>query len=295
MTRTRSTVTGTPHRRPRLSTNAASESASARRAWLTCRTWRVRPRRGRRARSAWRSATESAPPDTPTKTVSPPASIPWRRIVRRTFSTNSVPVVTFGLEPDPHLPVLEVFLLPDGDGLLQAVDGEAAGLEGLGPVGRRHGDDDAGLPDLEPPDPVRPRDRFHARPAGVDHLADLPHLGFGRRRGGLFRRREERDRRPSGEVPRVRGPRAHGGSQDAGDRPDGPRPLAGRESGRDGSPGGTARDWGGQRHHRRVGGPPGRGLRGLPLRHRPPEGDRPRLEEGVLRGRGGVGRAPVRM
>ena len=85
-----------------------------------------RARRGDRSR-----ATESAPPETATKTVSPPASIAWRRMVRATRVARLVSVITFRLQAHPDLPVLEVFLLPDRHGPLERVDGEAAGLEGL--------------------------------------------------------------------------------------------------------------------------------------------------------------------
>ncbi len=63
---------------------------------------------------------------------------------------------------------------------------------------------------------------------------------------------------------------------------------------------GVVREETGGRHvkyleYRRLLAAPRRGLRGLPLRHRHAQGDRARLEEGVLRGRGGLGRPPRRM
>ncbi len=70
-----------------------------------------------------------------------------------------VAVVTFRLQSHPHLAVLEVFLLPHRHRLLERVDGEVAGLEGLAAVRRGHRDHHAGLADLEPADPVHEGDR----------------------------------------------------------------------------------------------------------------------------------------
>ena len=100
-----------------------------------------------------------------TKTTSPLWVIPERRMASRASALRSVPVVTFALEADPDLPVLEVLLLPDGHGLLERVDGEAAGLDGLAPVRRGDGDHDARLADLEPADPVQERHAAHSGPA----------------------------------------------------------------------------------------------------------------------------------
>ena len=78
---TRSTSTGTPSRVPSARTKSASRAESARRPWSTCSTCSVRRQAGASAVRTARRATESAPPDTATKTVSPPASIAWRRRV----------------------------------------------------------------------------------------------------------------------------------------------------------------------------------------------------------------------
>ena len=51
-------------------------------------------------------------------------------------ATRLVTMVTLGLQAHPHLAVLEVLLLPDRHRLLQGIDGEAAGLEGLAAVAR---------------------------------------------------------------------------------------------------------------------------------------------------------------
>src|SRR5206468_3405525 len=137
-----------PSRSPSLRTNSASRAESARSPWSTWSTWSRRPHAGASVASTWRRATESAPPDTATKTVSPPASIAWRRIVR---STRSSRVTTLpALESHPDLAVLEVLLLPDGHRALERVDRVLARLEGLVTMGRRHGDEDARLADLEP-------------------------------------------------------------------------------------------------------------------------------------------------
>ena len=60
-------------------------------------------------------------------------------------------------------------------------------------------------------------------------------------------------------------------------------------------PRGAARDRRVERAHRGVHRPPGRGLRRLPLRHRHAQGDGADLEEGIFRGRRGVGGAAVGM
>src|SRR5947199_85500 len=137
-----------PSRSPSLRTNSASRAESARSPWSTWSAWSRRPHAGASVASTWRRATESAPPDTATKTVSPPASIAWRRIVR---STRSSRVTTLpALESHPDLAVLEVLLLPDGHRALERVDRVLARLERLVTMRRRHGDEDARLADLPP-------------------------------------------------------------------------------------------------------------------------------------------------
>src|SRR5579872_5580924 len=74
-----------------------------------------------------------------------------------------------GLRPfDPGLAVRGELLLPDGDGLLEAVDAVPARLERLRTVRAGHRDDHRGLADLQPARPVRDGDP-RVRPA----LADL--------------------------------------------------------------------------------------------------------------------------
>src|ERR671934_2333589 len=104
----------------------------------------VRSRDGASSISTWSSATESAPPDTATKTRSPPASIAWRRIVSAARTTSGLAA----LESDPHLSVFEVLLLPHGHRALQRVDRVLAGGERLPAMRGRHGDEHARLPDL---------------------------------------------------------------------------------------------------------------------------------------------------
>src|SRR5262245_19178994 len=182
-------------------------------------TERRRPRTGATSTRTSSSATESAPPETATRTVSPPRSIPWRRIVRSARAASAemaepsgalVPVLTLRLEPDPDLAVLEVFLLPHRDGFLQRVDGEVAGLEGLAPVGRGHGDHHARLADLEPADAMDHRHADRRGPARPDRPGDLPHLGEGHGRVRLVL--EELHPAPPRLVP-----------HDAGKQRDGPR------------------------------------------------------------------------
>src|SRR5439155_23607651 len=123
--------------------------------------------------------TESAPPETPIRTVSPPASIAWRRMVRSAAWTRSTG--SAALQADPHLAVLEVLLLPHGDGALERVDRVATGLEGVAAVRGGHGDQHGRFADLEPADTMQHGDAAHAGPASADGGADLPHLGLGHR------------------------------------------------------------------------------------------------------------------
>src|SRR5256886_16881515 len=97
----------------------------------------------------WSSATESAPPETATKTVSPPASIAWRRIVRSRCARRANRLAA--LEPYPDLAVLEVLLLPHRNGPLERVDRVPARFQGIAAVLVGAGDQHAGLADLEPP------------------------------------------------------------------------------------------------------------------------------------------------
>src|SRR2546425_10656042 len=169
-----------PSRSPSLRTNSASRAESARSPWSTWSAWSRRPHAGASVASTWRRATESAPPDTATKTLSPPASIAWRRIVRSTRSSRVTMLPA--LETHPDLAVLEVLLLPNGHRALERVDRVLAGLERLRAVRRRHGDEHARLADLEPADAVEHRDAAHPGPARADPLADLAHLRLRHRR-----------------------------------------------------------------------------------------------------------------
>src|SRR5439155_17671506 len=125
------------------------------------------------------------PPETATKTASPPWSNPWRRMAARTRSARLSAMLTLRLEPHPDLAVLEVFLLPHRYRLLQRVDGEVARLEGLAAMGRRDGDHHARLADLEPPHAMHERQPRDVRPPDAHRRRDLPHLGLGHRRVGL--------------------------------------------------------------------------------------------------------------
>src|SRR5206468_2208624 len=172
--------TGTPGGWPSRRTASASRAESARNPWSTWSAWSRRLHAGASAASECRSATESAPPDTATKTHSPPASIAWRRMVRSTRSSTVTRLSA--LETDPDLAVLEVLLLPDGHRPLERVDRVPARLERLRAVRRRHGDEHARLTDLEPADAVEHRHPPHPGPARADSLADLTHLRLRHRR-----------------------------------------------------------------------------------------------------------------
>src|SRR2546427_1604159 len=135
---------------------------------------------GARLDRRWSSATESAPPETATKTVSPPASIAWRRMARSTCSRGANSLAA--LEPHPNLAVLEVLLLPHRHRALERVDRVPAGLEGIAAMRGGDGDEHARLADLEPPGAVQHRDAAHPGPARAHGLADLAHLHLGHRR-----------------------------------------------------------------------------------------------------------------
>ncbi len=67
--------------------------------------------------------------------------------------------------PDPLCTLRPDFFLPDRDGVLEGVDGEPAGLEGLTAVRGRRGDGDANIPNLEGAEPVGDGDP-HTPPFG---------------------------------------------------------------------------------------------------------------------------------
>src|SRR5262245_8297224 len=96
-------------------------------------------------------------------------AVPWPWLRGRRLS----------LKSDPHRAVLEDLALPDRHGLLQAVDGEVARLEGVAPMGGGHGDHDTRLADRKPPDAVDQRHLLDLGPPLVDGLADLLQLRLG--------------------------------------------------------------------------------------------------------------------
>src|SRR5262245_60842500 len=140
---------------------------------------RVSSKIGASSRRTCRSATESLPPETATRTVSPPVSIPWWRMVRSTVWAR--PTLA-SLQPHPDFAVLEVLLLPHRDGALERVDRVAARVEGVAPMRSGHGDEHRGLADLEPADAVQDGHALDLGPARADRLPDLAELGLGHRR-----------------------------------------------------------------------------------------------------------------
>src|ERR1700752_1694241 len=143
---------------------------------MTCS---VRLKVGASSRRTCRSATESLPPETAIRTVSPPVSIPWRRMVRATVWASAT---LAPLQAYPDLAVLEMLLLPHRDGALERVDRVAARVEGVAPMRGGHGDEHRGLADLEPADAMQDGDTLDLGPARADRLADLAQLGLGHRR-----------------------------------------------------------------------------------------------------------------
>src|SRR5215831_4845024 len=158
-------------------TNPASASASGRRPWCTWTAWRAQAPSAASEWSTSSRATESAPPETAIKTVSPPWSIPERRRAVVTSEGWSVTVIAVALQSDPDLTVLEELLLPDGHRRLEGVDGETTGVESLCSMGRGDSDHHARLADLETPDPVHESDTAHSRPALAYRRGDFAHLG----------------------------------------------------------------------------------------------------------------------
>ncbi len=85
----------------------------------------------------------------------------------------------FAIGPDGA--VGEVFFFPDGDGALQRVDGEAAGVEGGGAMGSADGDEDAGFSNFEAAKAVRYGDAIDGEflmNAGGDFFQLLQRHGF---------------------------------------------------------------------------------------------------------------------
>src|SRR6185295_3309881 len=106
-------------------------------------------------------------------------------MVSWTRATRLVTMLTLGLQTHPHLAVLEVLLLPDRHRLLEGIDGEATGLEGLAAVGRGDRDHHTRLPDLEAADAMHEGDAIDDGPAHPDGGRDLPHLRERHRPVGL--------------------------------------------------------------------------------------------------------------
>src|SRR5262249_36997022 len=125
---------------------------------------------------------ESPPPDTPIKTVSPPASIAWRRMKS---STRARSFTSPPLEAHPYLAILEVLFLPDRHRLLQGVDGEFAGVERLASMSGRHSDEHTRFPDRQPARPVLHGHPPNAGPARANDGGDFAHLDLGHGRVGF--------------------------------------------------------------------------------------------------------------
>src|SRR5256885_17134696 len=133
----------------------------------------MRSRRSRRrtwtrstARSPLREPSRRAPPASAWCSTS--ASPALLRQVTRATSSN------LGPAPDPFLPTLVRFLLPERDVLLERVDRLLARSEGILAVRRRNGDHDARLADLHATRPVVDRDLAHVV-ARLQPLGDLRH------------------------------------------------------------------------------------------------------------------------
>src|SRR5437899_6342239 len=189
--------TGQPRSVARRATKRASSSASGRRPWWTWQMARRQPCSGASSASAWRSATESGPPETATSTRAPAgigaSPTTAARTAKRSVDAGSpedgpTPRSMGGaasarggrlpLESHPDGAVLEDLALPDGDELLQGIDGELTGLEGLAAVGRGDGDDHAGFADLEASDSMDDGHLADAGEAAVGGLTDLLQLGL---------------------------------------------------------------------------------------------------------------------
>src|SRR6266436_324044 len=89
-----------------------------------------------------------------------------------------------GLAADPDFAALEIFLLPDRDDFLEPIDREAAGLERLRPMGRRHRNRNRGLADRDHADAMLNRDT-HYPPAFAGLTRQLAHLAERHRLVGL--------------------------------------------------------------------------------------------------------------
>src|SRR5207302_8330939 len=67
----------------------------------------------------------------------------------------------FSLGPDSAIG--EILFLPNGDRVLERIDGEAAGIEGGAAVWRADGDQDAGFADLQAPQPMQHGDAMNGK------------------------------------------------------------------------------------------------------------------------------------
>jgi hypothetical protein len=80
----------------------------------------------------------------------------------------------FPISPDGA--VLEEFLFPDGDGALEGVDGEAAGVKGASAMRGTDGDEDAGFTDLEATEAMNNGEAVDGE-FFVDGVANFAHFG----------------------------------------------------------------------------------------------------------------------
>jgi hypothetical protein len=82
----------------------------------------------------------------------------------------------FSVGPDGA--IFEELLLPDGDGALEGVDGEAASVKGCGAMGGAYGDEDAGFADFKAAEAVDNSQPMDGEPF-VDGVADLANFREG--------------------------------------------------------------------------------------------------------------------
>src|SRR5580693_5702825 len=88
------------------------------------------------------------------------------------------------LTADPDFAALEMFLLPDRDDFLQAIDGEAARLERLRAMRRRNRDCDRSFTDFDHSDAMSYRDASDL-PSAAGFLGQFANFRQGHRLVGL--------------------------------------------------------------------------------------------------------------
>jgi hypothetical protein len=76
----------------------------------------------------------------------------------------------------PNGAALEEFLFPDGDGVFEGVDGEAAGIEGSSAMRCADGDEDAGFTDFEATEAMNDGEAMNGE-FFVDGVANFTHFG----------------------------------------------------------------------------------------------------------------------